>query len=246
VSSDLNGNVLVAWQSEQPGNGPPEIFASYVPVNSGQPPPPVVLSNAPTLSSTIPFASLGYTGMGAVVWAAQNGTNDAGIPIVHIFASTFDPSRNPSFSAPVQLDKAAAFANYPEVGVAANGNAIAFWQELGAVVSSTFTHATNSWSTPFTVDSDTTFAVNGPTIVVDPGGNALAAWVKNSATDGFQMFGGRYTADGGWHGQQRITVGPDPVDDAYPALAVDVRGRGWSLLIREPTTEFYLQYVPFQ
>jgi Bacterial Ig-like domain len=246
VSVDNDGNALIVWQSEQSGGGPTVILARYLSI-TGNNPPPVQVSNAAASSSTSPFVSLGITGFGAVVWPQQTGETDAGIPIVHVFASTFDPNANPNFSAPVQLDKAAIFATFPEVGVAANGNALAIWQELGAAVSSTYDYATKTWSAPFTLDSDTTFAVNGPTIVVDPGGNALATWVKNGATDGFQMYGGRYTADGGWHGQQRITVGADAVSDAYPALVVDSRGRGWALMPREPSSgSFYLQYVPFQ
>jgi hypothetical protein len=246
VSMDFAGNALVAWQSDQSGGGPPVILARYL-AFSGSNPPPVQVSAEPASSSTDPFVALGISGFGAVVWPSQTGETDAGIPIVHVFASTFDPSANPNFSAPVQLDKAAIFATVPRVGVAANGNALAIWQELGAAVSSTYTYATKTWSAPVTLDSDTNFAVNGPNIVVDPGGNALATWVKNGATDGFQMYGGRYTADGGWHGQQRITVGADQVDDAYPALVVDGRGRGWALLPREPVSgSFYLQYVPFQ
>jgi Bacterial Ig-like domain len=245
VAADLVGNVLVVWQSEQAGSGPSQILAVYRPIQGTQV-PTVALSDNDVVA-VVPQVALGITGLGAAVWPQQTFQTDGGISTSHVFASNFDPTRTPSFGPAVKLDSAANFADFPQVGVSANGDAFAIWQEPGAVVSSTYTAATSSWSPPVTLDSDPTFAVNGPAVVVDPGGNAVASWLKFATDGGFQLYGGRYTADAGWHGQTRLTIGVDPVLDIEPTMAVDAMGRSYNLETRVPGADArYLEYIPFQ
>lgn len=242
VSADFAGNAIVAWQSEQTA-GPSAVVAAYLEIN-GTFPPPVTVS-APALTSISPQVSLGIGGLGAVVWASTSAETDGGI-LAHVYAATFDPTRNPNFSAPVQLDSAPEFANFPQVGVAANGNAFAIWQELGAIKTSSYTKASDTWSSPVTLDSDATRLLNGPAVAVDPGGNAIANWLKVTPDAGFQMFGERYTADAGWHGQIQMTTGNDPVEDVQPALVVDGQGRTMTLETRLPSNTTYLEFIPFR
>ncbi len=245
VAADMVGNVLVAWQSEQAGSGPSQILAVYLPITST--PVPTVALSANNVTAVVPQVVLGITGRGAAIWPQQTFQTDGGIVTSHIFASSFDPARNPSFGPAMQLDSAANFANFPQVGVSANGDAFAVWQELGAVVSSTFNADAGSWSTPVTLDSDPNFPVNGPAVVVDPGGNAIASWLKLTPDAGFQLYGGRYTADAGWHGKTQLTVGVDPVLDIQPTMAVDAMGRSYNLETRVPAANArYLEYIPFK
>jgi Bacterial Ig-like domain len=246
VAADFNGNVLVAWQSEQTGGGPSEILAVYSAIG-GSPGSPVVVSN-PSMASVVPQVALGITGLGAIVWPQQTYLPDAGLSASHVFAATFDPSLVPSVGTAVQLDSAATFADFPQVGVAADGNVFVIWQELGAVVTSTFSHGADGggWSTPVVLDSDPTYVVNGPAVAVDPGGNAVAEWLKLTPDAGYQMFGSRYTADAGWHGKTQLAIGADPVLDIVPTLAVDAMGRSFSLDTRLPGDTLYLEYIPFK
>jgi Bacterial Ig-like domain len=242
ISADYQGNVLVAWQSAQT-SGPAGIFAAYLGID-GTDSETIVLSN-PELNSVAPVASLGVSGLGAVVWAVTSLETDGGTQ-AHVVASTFDPARNPSFSAPVQLDSAPSFADFPQVGVSSNGNAFAIWQEPGKIVSSQFIEASNTWGPPVTLDSDPVKLLNGPSVAVDPGGNAVANWVRVTQDAGYQLFGGRYTQDAGWHGQQQITnVGTDPVQDIQPAMTVDAQGRTVTLEERQPTNSQYIEFIPF-
>jgi hypothetical protein len=240
VSADFSGNVLTAWQSQS--SGPAQIVSVYLGIN-GDIPPAVDLSQ-PSAISVSPQAALGVSGFGAVVWAVLSPETDGGVA-AHVFAATFDPDRNPLFTSAVQLDTAANFANFPQVGVAANGNALAIWQELGAIVTSTYTKATNSWSAPFVLDSSPTQLLNGPAIAVDPGGNAVANWIEFTLDAGYQMFGGRYTVDGGWRGQEQLTVGIDPVEDIEPSMVIDAQGRTMTLERRSTAQTHYLEYIPF-
>lgn len=242
VSADYAGNALVAWQSEQT-SGPSAAVVAFLGIG-GSPPPPVTVSN-PVLTSISPQASLGIAGLGAVVWASTTALTDGGLASAHVFASTFDLSRNPAFTAARQLDTASFFANYPQVGVAANGNAFAIWQEPGAIVTSSYTKATDTWSAPVMLDSDPTRLLNGPTVAVDPGGNAIANWLKVTPDAGYQMFGERYTLDAGWHGQTQLTIGSDPVRDILPVIAIDGQGRTVTLETRTPTNTSYLEFIPF-
>jgi len=251
LAGDFLGDSLVAWQSEQATSdaGPPHILAAYLPV--GRLGPPVPLS-APDAPSQNPVASLGFglgtpTGpYGAVVWETNTGGPS------HVFASTLDATRAVPFSPAVQLDNGNS-AFQPQVGVAANGNAVAVWQESGAagyaVLSSTFTRgADGGWSAPVTLDSDATHYVFAPRIAVDPGGNAIASWLKASGAGytGLLVRGGRYTVNEGWHAVSQIGASADPVY-RYPIdVVVDGLGRGYVVDTRIPTDTLYLEYVPFQ
>jgi hypothetical protein len=242
ASADFQGNVLVTWQS-LPETGPSEIIGAYLGID-GTLPPPVAVSD-PDVLSVNPWSALGITGLGAVTWAVLSAESDGGTAS-HVFASTFDPQHNPSFSTPVQLDQSVFFADFPQVGVSANGNAVAVWQEPGQIMAAVYTKASGTWSSPQVLDSDPVRLLNGPAVVVDPGGNAVANWVKVTPDAGYQLFGGRYTADGGWHGQQQLTTGVDPVPDIQPGMVIDAQGRTFTITTRLPPDSQYLQYIPFQ
>jgi hypothetical protein len=244
VSADFDGNVLVVWQSESVGDGPPQVLARYLDIN-GDFPPPVAISAA-GVPASFPVVALAVTGVGAVAWRSETTLTDGGL-VSHVFASSFDPTSTSSFSTPVQLDNAPVFADFPQISVAANGNAFAIWQELGSIVSRAYVSATKTWSPAVTLDSDPTYLVNGPSVAVDPGDNALATWLKFNPDGGYQLFGGRYTADAGWHGQQRLTLGTDPVLDIQPVVVVDALGQGVVLETRVPPGQTsYLETIPFK
>jgi Bacterial Ig-like domain len=248
IAGNLVGSALVAWQSEQATSdgGPPQIIAASAPGATF--PTPVVLSDT-TLPSEFPFVGLGVYGTGAVVWQTGTPQTDGGITF-HIFGSTFDPSQASSFAAPVQLDSATTTsAQFAQVGVAANGNAVAVWQQFdstaNSVASSTYNSATHSWSAPVLLDSDPSQGVYGPAVVVDPGGNALASWFKGTELT-HQIMAGRYTADAGWHGVMQISTGPDTVENLQLLMVVDGFGRGYAVDTRLSTTAEYIEFIPFQ
>ncbi len=244
LAGDIPGDSLVAWQSEQATQdaGPPRILAAYLP--AGGLGPPVFLS-AQDSPSALPRAALGIYGYGAVVWETQAGAN------VHVFASTLDAARPTPFSQAAQLDNSVSAFN-PQVGVAANGSAVAVWQEssqggANAVVSSTFTRGSDGgWSTPVTLDSDPSASVFAPVIAVDPGGNAIAAWLKGTDATGYTVRAGRYTVDAGWHGVTQVGASADPVYKYPVEIVVDGLGRGFVLDTRNPGNSLYVEYIPFQ
>ncbi|MGO8971454.1 MAG: Ig-like domain-containing protein [Myxococcaceae bacterium] len=247
VASDIASDALVAWPSEQAtfDGGPPRILAAYLP-GTGTFPPPVALSAADA-PSQFPRVAMGIYGYGAVVWETETAT-----AIGHIFASTLDATRATPFHAAVQLDDAIQAYN-PQVGVSANGNAIAIWQEQSdggsfAVVSSSYTRIGDTWSAPVTLDSDPSNLSYSPVIAVDPSGNALAAWLKQTDAGAGPLLvrGGRYNVDGGWHGITQLGASADPVYN-YPVLVVvDGLGRGYIMDTRNPGNSLYLEFVPFE
>jgi len=245
VAADFAGNVLVAWESEGESGGPLQIKASSI-ASGASPSSPVVVSN-PTTVSVVPQVALGITGLGAIVWEQLTLLPDAGLATSHVFAATFDPTQVHSFGGAVQVDDAGTLALYPQVGVAANGNIFVIWQQLGAVLTSTYTRSDGgSWSAPTLLDSDPVYVVNGPAVAVDPGGNAVAEWLKFTPDAGYQLFGARYTVGAGWYGRTQLAIGGDPVRDFQPAMAVDAMGRCFSLDTRSPSDMPYLEYVPFR
>ncbi len=264
LASDFaGGDALVAWTSAQETVDAGQILAAFLPSTANFP-PPVPLSNS-SEDSQLPQVAMGYgtAGNGAVVWQSETQPN-----VTHVFGSTFDPTRANPFSARVQLDDA-ILAIDPHVGVAANGNVIAIWQEeqdtpdggtANAISSAIYTRASDSWSAPVTLDSDPSVAVYAPVIAVDPGGNALAAWLKGNDAGAvlppgcyapplgcLVVKGGRYTADGGWREITQIGTASDPVFNFAIQVVVDGLGRGWVVDTRNPgNSTLYLEYIPFE
>ncbi|MGO9831048.1 MAG: Ig-like domain-containing protein [Myxococcaceae bacterium] len=250
VASDILGDALVAWPSEQAtfDGGPPRILAAYLP-GAGTFPPPVALSAADG-PSQVPHVAMGIYGYGAVVWETGTAETASGTFIGHVFGSTLDATRPNPFSAAVQLDDAIQAYN-PQVGVSANGNAVAIWQEQSdggnlAIVSSSYTRVGDSWSAPVTLDSDPSNPIYSPAIAVDPSGNALAAWLKSTDAGLLLVRGGRYNVDGGWHSVTQLGASADPVYNFPVLVVVDGLGRGYVMDTRNPGNSLYLEFIPFQ
>jgi len=173
----------------------------------------------------------------------------------HVYASDFDPTRPVHLSAPVKLDNATS-AVFPVIGAAANGDLIVVWDEINgsgeSIVARRFDKASGTWSSPDTLDSISSGTYDDWELAVDPGGNALAVWVKNDASGTGQLYGKRYTVSAGWHDPTQLTTGLDPVtgfrSGGYLAsVVVDGRGRGVAVGARLSTSgDYYLEYVPFQ
>ncbi len=117
----------------------------------------------------------------------------------------------------------------PQVGVDANGNAVAVWSQLDSTrnIWSNRYAPSRGWGTAERIDASDTANAREPRLAMDPSGNAVSVW-RQSGGAGDGIWSSRYTQSEGWGSAQRID--PDEagtrrdarvaIDDAGNATAV--------------------------
>jgi hypothetical protein len=250
MATDLNYDLLATWQ--QAGT-PNQIYATYF-KNGGTFDTPAPISAAQ--DGYAPFVALGYGGTGAVAWTAQTTTG-----VYHVFARVFDPTQASHFDVVHKVDNASSSAFQVQLGVAANGDVTVVWRESvgttgGSANVSRYTASTKSWSTPEVLVTDSVNCPDSVSLAVDPGGNALVAWVQRpncGANAAGPAYGRRYTVGGGWVPPLSQAATLLQIADAVIFTDVVVDGTGYGTVAAEPNglnggsvNVNYLDYVFFQ
>lgn len=173
-------------------------------------------------------------GSAVVVWSQSEGPSDIQPDSFDRFgtvASHYTPGEG--WSAPVVLDLTAENAGWIQVGLDANGNAIAVWEQnaignpspgsggtpparLG-YFANRYTPA-DGWGSVVQIGSGSVQGGSVPNLAVDDGGNAVAAWsLAPSGCCGAQtLWANRYAVGVGWEGA--ILVDEQTTDDGKPGV----------------------------
>ena len=110
--------------------------------------------------------------------------------------------------------------SFPQVGIDANGNALAVWLNTSnsQVLSSRFDPNAVTWSTPLQLSTDLINA--SPQIAVNKSGNALAVWVSTNPT---QLKGSSFNASTMvWSTPVALVTGTG----SFPQVALDNGNKG--------------------
>jgi hypothetical protein len=92
---------------------------------------------------------------------------------------------SPTFLTAINISDPGRDAFEPQVVVAPSGTVISVWTRSDGTnfrIQSANRTPTGSWSAPQTI-SDAGVSASGPTIAVDPSGNAVAAWTQSDGTN---------------------------------------------------------------
>jgi hypothetical protein len=116
-------------------------------------------------------------------------------------------------------------ANFPQVAMDAEGNAIAVWRQLDGTEYSIWSNryvAGVGWGEPDLIEADYGFATN-PQVAMDVNGNAVAVWEQfDYYAFEFSIYSNRYVVGVGWGDAELV----EPyTGDAYsPQVAMDADG----------------------
>lgn len=116
-------------------------------------------------------------------------------------------------------------ANYPQIALDTNGNAIAVWYQSDGTRSNIWANrytAGSGWGTAQLIETDNAGYAIYPQIAIDGGGNAIAVWNQHDGTRS-NIWANRYTAGSGWGAAQLIET-DDAGDAQNPQLAFDSNG----------------------
>jgi len=137
---------------------------------------------------------------------------------VSIAVGTFS-SATSTWSSPVTLDVTTLPVSLPRVGIDEKGNAVAIWsRDQSEVVVSYFSNG-SGWSLPAVIYSGN--QIEGPEIVMDPLGNATAAWADDNV-----VYSAALPLGGTWSTPQVILngAGIDQELLVQRPMAVDLNG----------------------
>jgi hypothetical protein len=129
----------------------------------------------------------------------------------------------PTFLTGINISDPGQDGFEPEVAVAPDGTVIAIWTRSdGSVfrIQSSSRTPTGNWATPVTI-SDVGESASGPSLAVDPSGNALAVWTQSDGTNlrihaAYRPSGGNFGAD--------TTVSAALQDASAPDVSMDNSG----------------------
>jgi hypothetical protein len=146
----------------------------------------------------------------------------------------------PTFLTGINISDPGQDGFEPEVAVAPDGTVIAVWTRSdGSVfrIQSSSRTPTGSWSVPVTI-SDVGESSSGPSLAVDPSGNALAVWTQSDGTNlrihsAYRPSGGSFGAD--------TTVSAALQDASAPDVSMDNSGNALVAWQRSDGTQLRVQ-----
>lgn len=222
VSIDSRGRALAVWSQVVAGSADRRLMASTGTAGGWSAPLRVDTGGADAA-----FARLAMepsSGRAVLMWRQLDGTAD-------LWARPYDPATG--WGAPVRVDNQPGSVGQVEVGMDAQGNAVAAWEQIGpgtriSLYGARFSAAAGGWSVPVLLETNETVgSVDGsPALAVAPSGDAVVVWKRSDGVSG-HLWTNRFTATSGWG--TAVEVVADAGSSQFiggHALALDARGQG--------------------
>lgn len=242
VAVDAGGNAMVVW--EQVDAGTTSIWANRYVVGSGWGGSAVQIENQAG-NAQFPQVAMDASGNAVVVWQHADST-----PFNDVCGRTPPPLNNirgnrygvaGGWGSDTQIENQAGNAQFPQVAMDANGNAIAVWQHSDPVIAPidcnlllptptdnirTNRFVAGAWGSDAAIDSGAETA-GVPQIAIDSSGNAMVVWPQREGGR-YYIWANRYLAGGNWGGAAKIenhSVG----DAQLPQIAFDGSGNAMAV-----------------
>ncbi len=143
-----------------------------------------------------PSIACDHDGNCVVVFQQDDGTSD------RIYAVRYESG--PGWGTPSIIDAGLGYdAEYPDIAVASNGDAIALFLESNGSIKRLYANhydtASGSWSAPSTIDAGTGFGVAELKIAVNSTGEGVAVFRQSDGSH-YRIYANRYDPGFGWHG----------------------------------------------
>jgi hypothetical protein len=165
------------------------------------------------------------------------------LSIVALLAVPAAASATPTFLSAINISDAGQDGFEPEVAVAPDGTVISVWTRSDGTnfrIQSANRTPSGAWSVAETV-SDPGFSASGPSVAVDPSGNAVAVWTQTDGTNlrinaAYRSAGGSFNAPVAVSGSGQDASNPDiSMDNSGNALIAWERNDGTKLRVQATT-----------
>ncbi len=216
IAFDANGNALVAWW-ELSAAGKASIMAAYYSVGTGWG-TATLLEDDDRGDAYMPKVAFDADGTALVIWFQYDGVRH------YVWSNRYTPAVGWAGAELIQSTLAQS-GYYPELARTADGDAVAFWQQLDYSGTSTM------WANRYTAGvgwgvaeqvSDSTGYAYSHAVATDAAGNAIAVWgvQQNSRYD---LWFSRYDTVSGW-GTPALLETQDTGNAYYPKIVMDDAG----------------------
>lgn len=178
----------------------------------------------------LPQLAVDPSGVAHAIWAQRDGE------IAHVYTSRYAPSEGDWSAHELIQTNEITEAREPQIGVDANGNAIAVWIQRDIEGSGDLVWANRytpggRWGKAEPIEfSEPTLHGLGIDVAVGPNGNAVAVWTRSEAVLKGELWSNRYTVGSGWGVDEIVVEGLGNVQ--APRVAIDADGNAhavWQL-----------------
>jgi len=228
IAADGAGNFMAVW-SQHDGTTYSLWANRYVAATDSWGGTPVVIENDNSGRADSPQVAMDAGGNAIAVWQQSDGVR------TNIMANRYDAATG-LWGATAQLLETdnAGDAQYPQVAVDGNGNAMAVWEQFdGAhlnIRGNRYDVATKSWGAAQRIDTNAAGDADYTQVVMLGNGNALAIWEQFDGTI-YHVWACRYTvANGSWDAPRAVeteanhAIAPRIVKDGGNAAAIWMQG----------------------
>ncbi len=223
MAMDGSGNALVVW--DQYDGNRDNIWANRFDSNTTSWDGAVQIDNNDTGGAYTAQITMNDAGNAVAIWQQRDGIDD------NIAANTYIAGSG--WGTAEVIDNRTERADYMNVAIDANGNALAIWQQSDGAFESVYSNyytAGSGWGTPELIESSDNAVPYDSLIQIamDANGNGIATWPFYYATPGYSNIAvNRYVAGSGWSGVTLVHDNVGTTDYAdYPNIFIDSSGNG--------------------
>ncbi len=151
-----------------------------------------------TVRASGPQVAVDANGNAVAVWSQFDGTRS------DIWSNRYTPSSLWASARRIETNNAGD-ALEPQVGVDADGNALAVWKQFDGVTFDIWSsrYTSGSWGAPARIETEDEGDASDPRVAVASDGSAVAVWKQFDGVT-FDIWSNRYTPSGGWGTAERI------------------------------------------
>ena len=223
VAIDANGNAIAVWK--QSSGGRYDLWANRYEAGTGWG-TATLLEYDDRGDATTPKVAFDGDGNALVVWFQYDGSH------YYVWSNRYTPGVGWAGAENLQSNLAQS-GYYPELSMTADGNAVAFWQQidpgLGSTMWSNRYTAGVGWGVAEQVSNSSGFAYSHD-VATDAAGNAIAVWGVNENTL-YSLWYSRYDTVAGWSTPQ-LLENQDSANAYYPRLVMDDAGNAMVVWIQ--------------
>jgi len=155
-----------------------------------------------------------------------------------VWSKRFTPGAG--WSGGMRVETQDSVATNPQIAVAPGGDAIAVWEQMGAMYKDAWANRftpESGWGPPSLLEISNAGDVRLPQVASDAAGNAIAVWMQHDGSEE-DVWANRYTLGAGWTGAVLLEQA-DGVRALNPRVAVGLKGSAvvvWRQLLSMPTS----------